>query len=154
MRLTKNEIGIPDRPPSMPHFARKKLPGADENLMGGRDPAMNKQHLVYRSAGRAWIAASLLGVAYATASAQGTVGPPPVISPNVATLVGTVSVTQLSASQANQQALQNVQPFEMPKHRLPDGSLTSAPRSEMLKVLPRTPEPNAGVESLISNLLK
>jgi hypothetical protein len=53
---------------------------------------MDKQHLVYRVASRALIAASLLAVAYATASAQ--VGPPPVISPDVATLVGTVSVTQ------------------------------------------------------------
>ena len=64
---------------------------------------MNKQHLVYR---RALIAAGLMGLTYATANAQGTVGPPPVISPDVATLVGTVSVTELSASQPNRQALQ------------------------------------------------
>jgi hypothetical protein len=118
---------------------------------------MNKQYLVYRIAGRALIAASLLVVAYATASAQGTVGPPPVISPDAATLAGTVSVTELSTSQANREALQtqqNVQPVEMPKHRLPDGSLTSAPSSEMLKALPLTPEPNAGVESGISLAFK
>jgi len=66
---------------------------------------MDKQHIVYRVASRALIAASLLAVAYGTASAQGTVGPPPVISPDIATLAGTVSVTQLSASQANREAL-------------------------------------------------
>ena len=96
---------------------------------------MDKQHLVCRIAGRALIAASLLSVAYATASAQGTVGPPPVISPDAATLAGTVSVTELSTSQANREALQaqqNAQPLEMPKHLLPDGSLTSAPRTETL----------------------
>lgn len=110
---------------------------------------MNNQHLVYRIAARALISAGLIGFAYATASAQGTVGPPPVISPQVATLVRTVSVTQLSTSPANQQALQaqqNAQPVEMPKHLLPDGSLASEPSSEALKGLPLTPEPNAGVE--------
>src|SRR6516164_1007365 len=40
------------------------------------------------------------------------------------------------------------------KHRLPDGSLTSAPSSETLKALPLTPEPNAGVESGISRPFK
>jgi hypothetical protein len=118
---------------------------------------MDKQHLVYRIAGRALIAASLLAVAYATASAQGTAGPPPVISPSVATLVGTVSVTQLPASPANREALQaqqNAQPVEMPKHLLPDGSLTSAPSSETLKALPLTPEPNAGVEGHIPRPFK
>jgi len=119
---------------------------------------MDNPRLVYRIAVRALIAASLLGVTYVTASAQGTVGPPPVISPEVATLAGTVSVTQLSASQANREALQarqNAQPVEMPKHRLPDGSLTSVPpRSEALKALPLTPEPNAGVESGFSRPFK
>jgi len=118
---------------------------------------MDKQHLVCRIAGRALIAASLLSVAYATASAQGTVGPPPVISPDAATLAGTVSVTELSTSQANREALQaqqNAQPLEMPKHLLPDGSLTSAPRTETLEALPLTPEPNAGVESRISLAFK
>jgi hypothetical protein len=118
---------------------------------------MDKQHIVYRVASRALIAASLLAVAYATASAQGTVGPPPVISPEVATLAGTVSVTRLSASQANREALQagrNAQPVEMPKHRLPDGSLTSALRSKTLKALPLTPEPNAGVEGGIPSPLE
>ena len=43
---------------------------------------MCKQHSVYSLASRALIAASFLAVAYATASAQGTVGPPPVISPD------------------------------------------------------------------------
>src|SRR6516162_6444619 len=103
-------------------------------------------HLVY---GRALIAAGVMGLAYATANAQGTAGPPPVISPDVATLVGTVSVTELSASQANRQALQaqkNAQPVEMPKHRRTDGSPMGAPRSETLKALPLTPAPNAGVE--------
>lgn len=119
---------------------------------------MNNQHLVYRIAARALISAGLIGFAYATASAQGTVGPPPVISPEVATLAGTVSVMQLSASQANRetlQAQQNAQPVEMPKHRLPDGSLTSVPpTSEALEALPLTPEPNAGVESGISRPFK
>ena len=103
-------------------------------------------HLVY---GRALIAAGLIGLAYATANAQGTVGPPAVISPDVATLVGTVSVTELSVSQANRRALQaqkNAQPVEMPKHRRPDGSPMGAPRSETRKELPLRPEPNAGVE--------
>ena len=116
---------------------------------------MDKQHLVYRVASRALIAASLLAVAYATASAQ--VGPPPVISPDVATLVGTVSVTQLSASQANREALQaqrNAQPVEMPKHRLPDGSSTSAPRKGTLDTLPSAPEPNTGVEGRIPRPFK
>ena len=45
---------------------------------------MDRQLLLYRVGSRALIAASLLAVAYATASAQGTVGPPPVISPEVA----------------------------------------------------------------------
>jgi hypothetical protein len=118
---------------------------------------MEKQYIAHCVASRALIAASLLAVAYGTASAQGTVGPPPVISPEVATLVGTVSVTQLSASQANRQALQaqrNAQPVEMPKHRLPDGSLTSSPRKETLEALPLTPEPNAGVEGRIPRPFK
>ena len=118
---------------------------------------MDKQHLVYRIAGRALIAASLLAVTYATASAQGTVGPPPVIVPDVATLAGTVSVTRLSASPANREALQagrNAQPVEMPKHLLPDGSSTSAPRKGTAKTLPLTPEPNAGVEGRIARPFK
>jgi hypothetical protein len=113
---------------------------------------MKKQHFVCHIGGRALIAVSLLGVAYATASAQGTVGPPPVISPEVATLAGTVSVTQLSASQANREALQaqqNVQPVEMPKVRLPDGSSRSAPRKGTVETMPSAPEPNAGVEGAI-----
>ena len=103
---------------------------------------MDKQHLVCRIAGRALIAASLLSVAYATASAQ--VGPPPVISPDIATLAGTVSVTQLSSSQANREALQaggTAQPVEMPKFRLPDGSSTSAARKGTVETLPSASEP-------------
>lgn len=103
---------------------------------------MDKQHLVCRIAGRALIAASLLSVAYATASAQ--VGPPPVISPDIATLAGTVSVTQLSSSQANREALQaggTAQPVEMPKFRLPDGSSTSAPEREPSKHCRAHPNP-------------
>jgi len=125
--------------------------------MGGRDPAMDKQHMVCRVASRALIAASLLAVYYATASAQGTVGPPPVISPDVATLVGTVSVTELSASQANREALQaqrTAQPVEMPKFRLPDGSSTSALKKGTVKTLPSAPEPNAGVEGRIPRPFK
>jgi hypothetical protein len=118
---------------------------------------MNKQHLVCRIAGRTWFAASLLGVAYATASAQGTVGPPPVVAPDVATLAGTVSVTELSASQANRKALQagrNAQPVEMPRHRLPDGSLMSVPHKRTVETMPLTSEPNAGVEGHIPKPFK
>jgi len=118
---------------------------------------MDKQHMVCRVASRALIAASLLAVYYATASAQGTVGPPPVISPDVATLVGTVSVTELSASQANREALQaqrTAQPVEMPKFRLPDGSSTSALKKGTVKTLPSAPEPNAGVEGRIPRPFK
>ena len=35
------------------------------------------------------------------------------------------------------------------KHRLPDGSLTSAPRKGTAETLPSTPEPNAGVEGRV-----
>ena len=130
----------------------------DENFKGGRDLAMAKQHLVSRIAGRALIAASLLAVGHTTASAQGgSVWPLPVISPDAATLAGTVSVTELSASQANREALQaqqNAPLVEMPKHRLPDGSSTWAPSKETLEALPLTPGPNAGVESRISLVFK
>jgi len=118
---------------------------------------MDKQHIVYRVASRALIAASLLAAAYATASAQGTVGPPPVVSPDAATLAGTVSITELSASQANREALQagrTAQPVEMPRHRLPDGSSTSEPRKGTVKTLPLAPEPNAGVEGRIARPFK
>src|SRR3984893_11644846 len=115
--------------------------------MGGKDLAMDKQHIVYRVASRALIAASLLAAAYATASAQGTVGPPPVVSPDAATMAGTVSITELSASQANREALQagrTAQPVEMPRHRLPDGSSTSEPPKGTVKNFSPPPPPQAG----------
>src|SRR5215472_10472573 len=63
-----------------------------------------------------------------------------------ATLRAVVSVSELAASEANRQALEaqkNVPPVEQPVHRLPDGSLTSAPSRATLEALPLTAEPNA-----------
>ncbi|MBV8337032.1 MAG: hypothetical protein JO358_16665, partial [Alphaproteobacteria bacterium] len=151
IKLTR-KIGAPDRWPSV-LFCSEEIAGPDEERMGG-SPAMNQRHLVCRSVGRVSVAMSLLVITYATVNAQGTVGPAPVISPEVATLVGTVSVAQLSASQANRGAQQKKPPVEMPKHRLPDGSVTSAPSSETVKALPLTPEPNAGVENGVSRPFK
>jgi hypothetical protein len=45
------------------------------------------------------------------------------------------------------QGQQKARPVELPIHRLPDGSLTSAPSRETLKALPLTPEPTAAVVS-------
>ena len=95
------------------------------------------------------LAASLLGSAYTTANAQSVIATP-VRSPAAATLQGVVSVRELAASQANLEALQGQQkarPVEQPIHRLPDGSLTSAPSRETLDALPLTPEPTAAVVS-------
>ena len=67
-----------------------------------------------------------------------------------ATLVGVVSVSELEASEAHQQALetqQNVPLVEQPIHLLPNGSLTSAPSQATLDVLPRIAEPNADILS-------
>ena len=95
------------------------------------------------------LAASLLGSAYTTANAQSVIATP-VRSEAAATLQGVVSVRELAASQANLEALrgnQNAGPIEQPVHRLPDGSLTSAPSRETIEALPLTPEPNAAVVS-------
>ncbi len=56
------------------------------------------------------------------------------------------SASQRAESEANRQALQslrNAPPVEQPRHRLPDGSLTSAPGRTMLEALPLAAEPNA-----------
>src|SRR5215472_4835630 len=65
-----------------------------------------------------------------------------------ATLIGEVSASQLAASEANRQALaaqKNAPPVEQPIHRLPDGSLTSAPSRATLNALPLTAEPNVDI---------
>ncbi|MGH6848574.1 MAG: hypothetical protein ACREC0_14430 [Methylocella sp.] len=77
----------------------------------------------------------------------------PAASGVTATLKGVVSVTELAASEANRQALQsrwNARPVEQPRHRLRDGSLTSAPSRTMLNALPVVPKPNVAVSSPIS----
>jgi hypothetical protein len=60
-----------------------------------------------------------------------------------------MSVTDLANSEANRQALEllprNVPAVEHPKHRLPDGSLTSKPGQQMLRALPPAAEPNVDV---------
>ena len=100
-----------------------------------------------RIAVRGLLAAGLLTSAYATSNAQSVVATP-AESEAAVSLKGVVSVTELSASEANKEALQAVQtgpPVEQPAHRMPDGSLTSSPSSETLKTLPLSPEPNAAV---------
>jgi hypothetical protein len=102
-----------------------------------------------RIAARGLLAAGWLTGAYATSDAQSVIATP-VRSEAAATLQGVVSVRELAASQANLEALrgnQNARPIEMPVHRLPDGSLTSAPSRETLEALPLTPEPTAAVVS-------
>jgi hypothetical protein len=67
-----------------------------------------------------------------------------------ATLKGVVSVRELAASQANLDTLraqQNAPPIELPRRRLRDGSLTSAPSLTTLESLPTTPAPSADVVS-------
>lgn len=95
------------------------------------------------------LVASLLASAYGTANAKSAVMAP-AMSKVTATLKGVVSVTELTASQANLQALQsqqNAPPVEQPVHRLPNGRLTSAPSQATINALP-TLEPTATVLSL------
>ncbi len=61
------------------------------------------------------------------------------VSPGTAVLRGTVSIDMLER-QGNPQAGTPVRPIEMPKHRLPDGSLTSDPSRLDLKALPQLPQ--------------
>jgi hypothetical protein len=79
----------------------------------------------------------------AVANAQ-SVAAAPAGSEATVTLKGVVSVSELAASQANLEALQNA-PVVQPVHRLPGGGLTSAPSRETLDALPLTPEPNTAV---------
>jgi hypothetical protein len=70
----------------------------------------------------------------------------PTVSGFTVTLMGEVSVSELAASEANRHALeteQNAPLVEHPVHRLPDGSLTSAPGQATLDALPWMTEPNA-----------
>ena len=64
-------------------------------------------------------------------------------------LKGTVSATDLAASEANRQALQQlpqkVPAKEQPKHRLPNGGLTSIPSPETLRALPQLDKTNVNV---------
>ena len=102
-----------------------------------------------RVAARGLLATGLLTSGYATSDAQSVIATP-VRSEAVATLHGVVSVREVAASQANLEALrgnQNAGAIEHPVHRLPDGSLTSAPSRETLEALPLTPEPNVAVVS-------
>jgi hypothetical protein len=102
-----------------------------------------KHALAYLITARAVAAASLVAAAYATATAQSASAPQ--IFPGAITLVGTVSVRELSASAANRQTpqmRQNPAPVEAP---LSGGVQTSPPTKEMLGRLPLATEPNAGV---------
>ena len=62
---------------------------------------------------------------------------------------GEASATDLAASEANRQALQQlpqkVPAKEQPKHRLPNGGLTSIPSPEMLRALPQLDKTNVSV---------
>src|ERR1700729_3624445 len=86
---------------------------------------------------RGLLAGALLIGAVATANAQSEMNSE--VSGYDAVRIGEVSVTDLAASEANRQALelplQNVPAVEQPKHRLPDGSLTSEPSQQMLRAL-------------------
>ena len=102
-----------------------------------------KHTLAYLTTARAVAAACLVAATYAMAMAQSASAPQ--IFPDAITLVGTVSVTELSASAANLQTpqmQQNPEPIEIP---LSGGVQTSPPSKEMLERLPLTSEPNAGV---------
>jgi hypothetical protein len=102
-----------------------------------------KQALAYLLAAAAVAAAGLVPASYAPARAQS--GSAPQIFRGAITLVGTVSVRELSASAANWQTpetQQNPEPIEAP---LPGGVQTSPPTKEMLERLPLATEPNAGV---------
>jgi len=102
-------------------------------------------------------AVSVFAIAYglpAFALAQSSPSPNPVYvtdtTVGTATLTGEVSVSELAASEANRQALQaveNAPPVEQPVHRLPDGSLTSAPSQATLDAMPWTAEPNVDTVS-------
>ncbi len=96
---------------------------------------------------RGLLAATLLVGAASTAHAQSALNSE--VSGYDAVRIGEVSVTDLAASEANRQALelplQNVPAVEQPKHRLPDGSLTSEPSQQMLRALPPAAEPNVDV---------
>jgi hypothetical protein len=102
-----------------------------------------KRALAYLIAARAVAAASLVAATYATATAQS--GSAPQILPRTVTLVGTVSVRELSASAANRQAPQMQQNPEAIEAPLPSGVQTSPPTNEMLERLPLAIEPNAGI---------
>ena len=102
-----------------------------------------KHALAYLTTARAVAAACLVAATYAMAMAQSASAPQ--IFPDAITLVGTVSVRELSASAANLQTpqmQQSPEPIEIP---LPGGVQTSPPSKEMLEKLPLTTEPNAGV---------
>jgi len=102
-----------------------------------------KHALAYLTTARAVAAACLVAATYAMAMAQSASAPQ--IFPDAITLVGTVSVRELSASAANLQTpqmQQSPEPIEIP---LPGGVQTSPPSKEMLERLPLATEPNAGV---------
>lgn len=63
---------------------------------------------------------------------------------------GEVSMTALSTSEANRQALQSPQSIaeiEQPQHRLPHGGLTSTPSQQVLNALPRMAGANIAIQS-------
>jgi len=100
--------------------------------------------MIYESISRILFAASLLAAACGTAAAQsGEV----TVSSSPATLVGTVSIRDLSS---RPQVAQPARPrVEMPRHRLPDGSPISRPGESPLESLPIIPHnvevaPSAG----------
>jgi hypothetical protein len=96
-----------------------------------------------RIATRGLLFAALLAATGGVANAQ-SVAVAPAASEARATLQGVVSATELAASQANLEALQQLA-HEKPVHHLPDGGLTSAPSRNTIDSLPLTPEPNIRV---------
>jgi hypothetical protein len=102
-----------------------------------------KHALAYLITARAVAAASLVAATYATAMTQS--GSAPQILPHAVTLVGTVSVRELSAGAANWQTPQMQQDPESIEAPLRSGFQTSPPTKEMLERLPLASEPNAGV---------
>jgi len=93
----------------------------------------------------------LSGAAFVStgALAQGTSRAAVTVAPNAAVLVGkTPTMSELASSQANLSALAaGRSPFEQPRHRLPNGALTSAPNPATLNALPKFNKPNVATQS-------
>jgi hypothetical protein len=104
------------------------------------------QFVTKASVTRGLLAGGVLIGAVATGNAQSQMNSE--LSGYDAVRIGEMSVTDLAASEANRQALRLLEKtpaVEQPKHRLPDGSLTSEPSQQMLRALPPSAEPNVDV---------